>query len=226
MLDYIWIDDKSPILKQLPNNFKSAAILLHPFVQMPSGWEETKRKNPFQHIYPSVEETLNIGKPVFWREIMTDSRLKSYKELAVALLTSIGAFKKEFEREDLADKLNSNLKPDLYYPTEDSTSVFLLDSLLKVLCSKDACKLYFSEPIFDNSGSLYLNDTNPLDICNLSDKELIVTDENMDYAFISLYDSFTTLLFAKDENIEHIVQSMNCEAIICEQRTFISWYFK
>ncbi|SFA99555.1 MULTISPECIES: DUF2711 family protein [unclassified Bacillus (in: firmicutes)] len=225
MLDYIWIDDKSPILKQLPSNFKSAAILLHPFVQMPSGWEETMRKNPCQHIYPSNEEIYNIGKPVSWREIMSYSGLESYKELAVALLTSIGAFKKGFEREDLADKLNLNLKSDLYYPTEDSTSVFLLDSLLKVICSKGACKLYFSNPIFDNSGLLNLNDTTPLDICNLSDNELIVTDENMDYAFMSLYDSFATLLFTKDKNIEHIVQSMKCEGVICEQRTFINWYF-
>ncbi|GMB75753.1 hypothetical protein BCER1_21540 [Bacillus cereus] len=39
MLDYIWLDDKSPILEQLPRNFKSAAILLHPFIQMPLEWE-------------------------------------------------------------------------------------------------------------------------------------------------------------------------------------------
>ena len=43
MLDYIWLDDKSPILSQLPNNFKSAAILLHPFIQMPFGWGKNKR---------------------------------------------------------------------------------------------------------------------------------------------------------------------------------------
>jgi len=26
LLDYIWLDDKSPILRQLPNNFNAAAI--------------------------------------------------------------------------------------------------------------------------------------------------------------------------------------------------------
>lgn len=183
------------------------------------------RYNPYQHIYPSDEEIFNIGKSVSWREIMSYSGLNSYKELALALLTSIFAFKKEYGREDLANKLNSNLKPDLYYPTEDSTSIFLLNSLLKVIGSKGANKLYFSEPIFDNSGLLNINDITPIDICNLSDKELIVTDEYMDYAFMSLYDSFTTLLFAKEEDIEYIVQSMNWEAVICDQRTFINWYF-
>ncbi|PWA11188.1 DUF2711 domain-containing protein [Pueribacillus theae] len=226
MLDYIWIDDKSPILNQLPDNFKSAAILLHPFVQMPSGWEKKKRKNPYQHIYPSDEETFNLGKSVSWWEVMSCSGLKSYKELAVALLTSIGAFRKEYERKDLADKLNSSLKPTLFYPTEDSISVFMINSILKVLASKGASEFYFSDPIFDNSGLLNINETTPLEICALSSSELILTDENVDFAFMSLYDSFTTLFFAKDKNIEYIVQSMNWEAVICDEQTFINWYLK
>lgn len=226
MLDYIYIDDKFPILNQLPDNFKSAAILLHPFVQMPSGWENTKRENPYQHLYPSEEEMLNLGKPVFWREMITCSGLKSYKELALALLTSIGAFKKEYRREDLADKLNSSLKPDLFYPTEDSTSVFMLDGILKILASKGASEFYFSEPIFDNSGLLNINNITSLEICDLSSSEMLLTDENMDFAFMSLYDSFTTLFFAKDENMEHIVHSMNWEIVLCDEQTCISWYLK
>ncbi|CAM4083940.1 hypothetical protein BAMA_16800 [Bacillus manliponensis] len=225
MLDYIWLDDESPILQQVPKGFQSAAILLHPFVQMPLGWEKSMRKRQYQHIYPNDEEALNIGKSVPWREIMSQSSLNSYNELAIALITSIGAFKKEYKRTDLANKLNSNLNSDLFYPTEDSTSVFLLDNLLKVVGSKGASKLYFSDPLSDNSGVLNIEDTNSLDICNLFGPELIVTDENMDYAFMSLYDSFTTLLFAKDKNIEHIVQLLDCEAIICEQETAINWYF-
>jgi len=55
LLDYIWIDGDLPILSQLPNDFNSAAILFHPFIQMPSGWEKSKRANPYQHIYPNDE---------------------------------------------------------------------------------------------------------------------------------------------------------------------------
>jgi len=226
LLDYIWIDDRSPILKQLPSNFKSAAILLHPFIQMPSGWEVIKRENTCQHIYPSNEEASTIGNPVSWRQIMSYSGLESYRALALALLTSICALKKDYKREDLSNKLNSSLKPDLYYPTDDSTSVFLLDRLLKVLSSKGACRLYYLDPILDNCGELNINETTALDISNLLYKEIIVTDENRDFAFMSLYESFTTLLFARDKNIEHIVRSMNCEAIICDETTFINWYFK
>ncbi|MCU4989208.1 DUF2711 domain-containing protein [Bacillus cereus] len=35
---------------------------------------------------------------------------------------------------------------------------------------------------------------------------------------MSMYESFTTLLLVKDENIEYIVQSMNVEAVICNKK--------
>lgn len=110
MLDYIWLDDKSPILEQLPSNFKSAAILLHPFVQMPLGWEKSVRKRPYEHIYPSAEEIIHNGKSVSWKEMMSCSGLHSYADLAMAILTSISAFSEEYKREDLAEKLHSNFK--------------------------------------------------------------------------------------------------------------------
>jgi hypothetical protein len=224
MLDYLWLDDKSPILNQIPDNFKSAAILLHPFVQMPLGWTQSKQKNPHQHIYPSNEEILNLAKPVIWKKILHKSGIATLEELALALKTSIGALRKEYARSDLADKLNVNLNPDLYYPTEDKTSVFLIMDLLKVLGSKGANTLYFSEPIGDSSGSLQIGDVTPLEICELSPSEFILTDENMDFAFMSVYDSFITLFLTKDENIKEIVQLMKWEAIICDNETYINWY--
>lgn len=224
MLDYIQLDNTSPILNQLPYLFRSAVILLHPFVQMPLGWGKQKRQNPFEHIYPDNLEILKFGNPVSWRNIMYDSGLQTEKELALGLKTSIGALREEFTRIDLSDKLNLNFRPDLYYPTEDSTSVFLIEGLLRVLGSKGANKIYFSEPIFGNSGFLNINDTSPLEISELTDTEIILTDENMDFAFMSVYDSFVTLLMAKDENIDNIVQSMNWEVIKCDDETYISWY--
>ncbi|MED2593896.1 DUF2711 family protein, partial [Bacillus thuringiensis] len=113
----------------------------------------------------------------------------------------------------------------LYYPTEDYTSIFLLHKLLKLLGSKGAKNLYFSEPILDTNGLLQVNNTTPLDIWDISNNELIITGEDNEYAFMSIYDSFTTLLLAKEENIEYIVQSMNVDAVICDKKTMIDWYF-
>lgn len=225
-MDYIRLDWDLPILPQLPNGFKSAAILFHPFIQMPYGWEKTKRENPYQHIYPSDEEMINLGEPISWIEVMSKSGLKSYKELSLALQTSTGALGYKYEREDLANLLNSYLEtiPDLYYPDSDRTSLFIIDSLLKVLCSKGANTLYFSEPIHDTNGSFKVIDISPLEIANLSPNESIITDENMDFAFMGIYDSFITLLLAKDTNIEDIIKSHNLEALICDKEVSPSWF--
>ncbi|MDC7783381.1 DUF2711 family protein [Priestia megaterium] len=226
MLDYIRLDWDLPILPQLPRGFKSAAILLHPFVQMPLGWEKSKRENPYQHIYPSDEEMIDLGEPILWKEIMAESNLKSYEELSLALHTSTGALRYKYERKDLANLLNSYLEitPDLYYPDSDRTSLFIIDSLLKVLCSKNANTLYFSEPIYGMNGSFKAQDKSSLEIGNLSPNDLIITDENMDFAFMSIYDSFTTLLMAKDINIENTIRSVNLEAVLCDKETSLSWF--
>ncbi|QTL52263.1 DUF2711 family protein [Priestia aryabhattai] len=218
MLDYIRLDWDLPILSQLPNGFKSAAILLHPFIQMPSGWEKSKRENPYQHIYPSDEEMFNLGEPISWKEVMSKSNLRSYKELSVALQTLTDTSSNEYKK--LASYVKVN--PDFYYPEEDRTSLFILNSLLKILCSKGANTLYFSEPIHDTNGSFKINDMSSLEIANLSPNESIITDENMDFAFMGIYDSFITLLLAKDTNIEDTIKSLNLEALICDKETYLN----
>ena len=115
MLDYIWINDQSSIVRQLPSGFQAAAILFHPFVQMPVGHGD--------HKYPSNEELIQAGQPISWEQVMAESGLRTREELAYALLTSICALKKEYARLDLSERLNANMKPYRGYPTEDCTSV-------------------------------------------------------------------------------------------------------
>jgi hypothetical protein len=225
LLDYIRLDTKSTILKQISNNFSSGAILLHPFIQMPLGWTIDKQnQQPHKHIYPTDEETMDQAMPVLWRTILNDSGIASLAELEVALLTSIGAINKKYAKPGLANKLEDNLREDIYYPTEDKTSVLLLKDILDVLGSNGAELLHYSEPIFDKSGSLEIKNINPLDIYGLSEAELIVTDENLDYAFLSIYDSFNTLFLSKKQNVKEIVKKKNWEAIICDNQTYLEWY--
>jgi hypothetical protein len=100
---------------------------------MPLGWKQSNRQNLYKHVYPSNEEILTFGNPVSWQEIMKTSDLETNQELALALKTSIGALRTEYARKDLADKLNSNLKPDLYYPTEDNISVLTFTCVFRAL---------------------------------------------------------------------------------------------
>ena len=68
LLDYIWLDDKSPILEQLPRNFKSAAILLHPFIQMPLGWEKSVRKDHMSTSILALKKSFIMGNPFLGRK--------------------------------------------------------------------------------------------------------------------------------------------------------------
>ncbi|KQL40820.1 hypothetical protein AN960_06275 [Bacillus sp. FJAT-25509] len=225
MLNYIWLDDKSPILNQLPNGFNSAAILLHPFIQMPKDWEQNKRNNEYEHIYPSDEEILLLGKQVSWMSMMYDCGFTTFNEIAIALKTSIGAFKKQYIRDDLAEKLNTHIKKDCFYPNEDYTSVFLIQDLKIVLESRGAKYFCYFDPLLDNSGVLEIEKLTSLDIGDLALKELIITDENMDFAFMNVYDSFITVFMTRDEKIDEIVDRIGWEAIICDDKTYIDWYW-
>jgi hypothetical protein len=224
-MNYIWFNYETPILEQLPHPFTAAAILLNPFIQMPIGWTDMKRKSEYEHVYPELKESLQLGRPKPWKEVMHDTGIQSYEELAVALKTSISALRKEFARPDLADLFNNNLSKDLYYPREDRISEFFISDILDVLSSNGAVSFMYSDPIFDKSGELQIKNVTDLEICELAPAEIVITDEGMDYAFLSVYDSFITLFLSKEKKIEEIIHKKKWEAVICGPETYMSWYF-
>ncbi|MCY7758330.1 DUF2711 family protein [Bacillus inaquosorum] len=224
MLDYIWLEDELPILKQIPVEYTSAAILFSPFIQMPEGWEKAKRKNDYEHIYPNDEEIREKGKAVSWKKVMSSCGFQTHAELALALMTSIGALRDECARQDLAKLLHANIKEGLFCPSEDHISNFHIPGLVKVLGSNGSKQFYYSEPIVENSGFLDTTEANLQTILDKAAAELILTDKKMDFVFMSVYDSFINVFLAKDENINDLIQRMGWEAMICDESTYISWY--
>lgn len=224
MLNYFWLNDRSPILSQLPQSFKSAALLLHPFTQMPQGWSLLKRENQSSHIFPSDKEILQLGKPVGWKNIMQDTGL-SLKELAIGLQTYIGALNKTYAREDLVKRISSIARQDLYLPNEDEFPILLREKIFDVLCSKGAKFFTYHDVLQDRNEVVEVGKIQPIEIGDLAYKEVIIADENLDFAFMSMFDSVCTLFISKDENINEIIESNNIEAIICNENTYIDWYF-
>lgn len=191
---------------------------------MPLGWEIAKRERPYQHIYPSDQDTLDSGIPVSWGEVMNNSGLDSLKELGIALADN--ALNKKYARPDLAEKLYSSVTSDFYYPMEDRISIFLIDDILDILRSQGANFSHYIDPLEDRSGTLKITDIKPIEVSDLALSEIMLTDENTEFAFMSQYDEFTTLFLAKDENITGIVKRMNWEAIICDNKTIATWYLQ
>lgn len=224
-MEYIWLDDKSPILQQVSSSFKSAAILLHPFVQMPTNWTENKKNSPFAHVYPNVEEHLNLGRPVQWNGIMKLTGLCSYKEIAISLMTSISSFTPAFANEEIAKRLNDGLNEDLYFPTEDSISIYLFKNIIQLYKSIGTSTIKYSDPINDVNGSLDISSVTPEFLDNIAMGECIFTDENNEIAFLSVYDSFATIMLYKNKHIDELIQ-LKFENIICDNNTRIDWYFQ
>ncbi|WP_244235278.1 DUF2711 family protein [Paenibacillus lautus] len=65
MLDYIWIDDETSILNQVKSQYKYALIITNPFIQMTQGWYNNKKISVLEYTYPTNEEIIEYGKPVF-----------------------------------------------------------------------------------------------------------------------------------------------------------------
>lgn len=225
MIDYIWFNDKSPLLNQLPVEFKWAAIILHPFHQMPPGWADSKSQNGHERPFLSDEELLKNGKPITWETVRQESGMASLEEVGIALKTYIGALSKGYARSDLDDKLISYCNRDLYYPDEDTTSVLLMEDLLKVLGSKGARKLIYTDPLQEKKGTVEIQNITPLNIKDLALKEMIIADENMDFAYMSRLDSFITILMARENTLKEIVEAMKFEALLCDENTNINWCF-
>ncbi|QKS73058.1 DUF2711 family protein [Paenalkalicoccus suaedae] len=226
MLDGVWIDNESPILEQVSKEFNSAAFLFHPFVQMPNGWTASKKQHSYQHIYPNDEEILHLGKPVTWNHMLDKSGLSSRKELALALMTSIGALMGKYAKDDLAEMLRKSIETDLYYPGEDRATVFMLSSFLNVLAFIGSKKVYIIDQFLGENTKVNIEETTPLEISSSLPFASILTDENEQYAFMSMYDSFTTLFLSTEKDINHLVQAMNWEAFICDKNTHVGWFLR
>lgn len=85
-------------------------------------------------------------------------------------------------------------------------------------------RFYYSEPIVENSGFLDTTEANLRMVLDEAAAELMLTDEKMDFVFMSVYDSFINVFLAKDEKIHDMVQGMGWEAMFCDESTYISWY--
>ncbi|ASB54097.1 DUF2711 family protein [Bacillus velezensis] len=223
MLETLHFEEGVPILRQLPKPFTSAAFLLHPFVLMSDGWEEQKRKRPYEHIYPSDEEIIAMGRPVSWKTVMTVCGLRSEKETALALMSAVTALREEYALPESAELLNRLHHPDLYLPSDDVTSPFLIPGLLDVFRSKDIERCTFYEPI-EAEGLFSLNQTAASDVCGLLRADMIIADEKRRAAFMSIYDSFTTLFLMEDQDMPTVIRAMNWEAVICSDTACINWY--
>ncbi|EES72917.1 hypothetical protein POTG_02324 [Paenibacillus sp. oral taxon 786 str. D14] len=105
-------------------------------------------------------------------------------------------------------------------------SHFLIATIIEVFKSKGITKIQYSEPIFDTSGEILVDDITNKNFYEMAPSEIIVTYETNDTAFLSVHDSLITLMLSNDINTKEIITSEGWEAIECNEATMINWYLE
>lgn len=227
MVEYLWLSQNldTPILQQAGPSFRSAALLFHPFVQMPNNWAKNKRQHPHEHIYPSTQEHLTLGTQIRWQDMLKKTGLGSYQQLAVSLLTSISALNEASANEQWATQLNEALNEDLFYPTEDTISVFLFEPIIALFQQIGSTHIHYSNPILGVNGAIELTSATPERLAEVTRNVCLFTDELERLVFISSFDTFVTVMLSKEEQIERLIGE-RFEYLVCDETTSMSWWYQ
>ena len=214
----LYPDEETPVLKHY-SEFDSVYVGLLPFFKLDkehcdtnsskkviSLEEAQKEDGIFEKIenysnmtiyssnecYPTDKEITQNGKKVTWKEVIQNTKLNDNIELNKALMTSIGAFKKKLQREDLLEILNQySDKNNFWHPTEGTFDFFTKSSIFEILKSNGISKVDIEDEFYENKKTIDLNDLTKNDFCDKIDfKDYYIYDKNKSILFAISWDYF------------------------------------
>lgn len=214
----LYPDEETPVLKHY-SEFDSVYVGLLPFFKLDKehcdtnsskkviSLEEARKKDEiFEKIenysnmtiyssnecYPTDEEISQNGKKVLWNEIIQSSKLNDYKELNKALMTSIGAFKKKLERQDLLKILNQySDKKKIWHPTEGTFDFFTKSSIFEILTLNGIDEVVVEDEFYETKKTIDLTSFNKSDFCEKIDfKDYYIYDKNKSILFAISWDYY------------------------------------
>jgi len=214
----LYPDEQTPVLKHY-SEFDSVYVGLLPFFKLDKeqcdtnsskkviSLEEARKKDEIfdkienysnmtiyssNECYPTDEEISQNGKKVLWNEIIQNTELENYKELNKALMTSIGAFKKKLERQDLLNILNQySDKENIWHPTEGAFDFFTKSSIFEILSLNGIDEVVVEDEFYESRKTIDLTSSNKSDFCEKIDfKDYYIYDKNKSVLFAISWDYF------------------------------------
>lgn len=215
---YLYPDEETPVLKHY-SEFDSVYVGLLPFFKLDKehcdtssskkviSIEEAKEQDEiFEKIgnhsnvtiyssnecYPTDDEIFKNGEKVTWKEVIQNSKLIDNKELNKALMTSIGAFKKKLQREDLLEILNQySDEHNIWHPSEGAFDVFTKSSIFELLTLTGIEKVVVEDEFYENKKTIDLTKTNKIEFYEKIDfKDYYIYDKNKSILFAISWDYF------------------------------------
>lgn len=175
--------------------------------------------------YPEDEMIFENAEIVSWKEVKIGANFNDYAELYKALKTSIGSYRKAFERVNLREKLNDFTEREkIFHPSEGNFEVLSKIEIYNALKILGKNEIIVIDEFYENKKELNLN--------LISLKEFVEQIEYKDYyiyakdkslLFSIDWDSFFYLICSDEKTLDEILRKSKIEGFFCTSETKHNW---
>lgn len=178
--------------------------------------------------YPKDETIFENAEIVSWKEVKTGANFNDYAEIYKALKTSIGSYRKIFERVDLRDKLNEfTEKEKIFHPSEGNFEVLSKIEIYNALKNLGKNEIIVVDEFYLNEKQLNI------DLVTLTEfveqieyKDYYIYSKDKSLLFTIDWDSFFYLICSDKKVIDEILQNSKIEGFFCTNETKHTWAWK
>ena len=247
----LYPDEETPVLKHY-SEFDSVYIGLLPFFKLDKehcdtnsskkviSLEEAQKKDEiFKKIenysnmtiyssnecYPTDEEITQHGQKITWNKVIQNTKLKDYKELNKALMTSIGGYYEKLQRQDLLKILNQySDKNNIWHPTEGKFDIFTKSSIFELLTLTGIKAVVIEDEFYENKKTIDLTNTNKIDFCEKIDfKDYYIYDKNKSILFAISWDYFFYFIAINEKVFSKNSIESNLEGFWADDKSSHLW---
>lgn len=177
--------------------------------------------------FPSDEEIYTSGEIIPWSKIVNESGLTDFKELNIALKTSIGALRNRYERPELTDKLyNYTSSQTIWHPTEGSFDLLSKIAIYKTFQHFGKNQIIVTDEFYRTISTLDLDKLTDLEFSEkvrLGDYYLYSSDKEI--LFTIEWDSFFYLIATHNDKMKQILELNLFEGFLCNEGTEHGWHY-
>ena len=211
-----------PILDFYRDYYDSVYVILHPFIKVTALNKIDFNKGN----WPTKAQITKHTEKLNWKEFIEISGLGNIKRLDVALRTSIGGLKKQYENKEDAKILEeTSNKSKLIAPTEGYFHELLIDDMMSALQHLGHDWIFIGDEFGQERKLEYIQDIIDNKITPEDDMRNWYTHKN-EVLYSTHWDSHFTLLCSDRQTINKILDKYPFEGFFCEKDTEIYWSVK
>lgn len=177
--------------------------------------------------YPTDDEICRDGEVVSWKSITDNSTLNNFQEVYKALKTSIGAYRKIFQRPYLLDMLtNYTQENQIWHPVKGEFDPFSKIAIYRAFKQCKKLNISFTDEFFEETISINLNECSELSfLTSCWSKYKYIYSGDKSILFAIEWDSFFFLIAAEEQLMKQILATHLFEGFFCDKNTEHPWEF-